>query len=106
MILNRLLCLLSAIDKLAMNSILNFPHSTPNSCYLFDHVGPFLAFFNPGFFLSLILGSLLSSPYGFKVSLNSGFHSIKALANHNLIASACPDIPHPLTTISASNFLR
>lgn len=30
--------------------------------YLFDHVGAFLAFFKPGFFLSLILGSLFKNP--------------------------------------------
>lgn len=33
-----------------------------NHDYLFDHVGAFLAFFNPGFFLSLILGSLFNRP--------------------------------------------
>gem|GEM_PF-4045678 len=74
--------------------------------YLFDRVGPFLAFLRPGFFLSLILGSLLSNPNGFKVTLKSVFHSINALANPSLIASACPEIPHPFTTTSASNFLR
>jgi hypothetical protein len=71
--------------------------------YLFDQVGLFLAFFKPGFFLSLILGSLLSKPYGFNASLNSEFQSINALANHNFIASACHDIPHQVIFISASN---
>jgi hypothetical protein len=73
--------------------------------YLFDHVGAFLAFFKPGFFLSLTLGSLLSNPYGFNVGLKSEFHSINALANPNLIASECPAIPPPNTRMCASNFL-
>jgi len=96
----------SCIYDVVVDFIVQLFNSATVGNYLFDRVGPFLAFFKPGFFLSLILGSLLSNPYGFKVSLNSGFHSINALANPSLIASACPDIPQPLTTISASNILR
>lgn len=73
--------------------------------YLFDRVGPFLAFFKPGFFLSLILGSLLSKPYGFNVSLRSASYRISALAMPSLIASDCPAMPHPVSVISASNCL-
>ncbi len=91
----------------------NFPFSTclPVGrfsilhCYLLDRVGPFLAFFKPGFFLSLILGSLLSNPYGFNVNLSSALCKISALAIPSLIASDCPAIPHPLKVISASKFL-
>jgi len=63
-------------------------HTQNDNVYLFDRVGLFLAFFKPGFFLSLILGSLLSNQYGFNVNLNSEFRSINALENHSLIASA------------------
>ena len=73
--------------------------------YLFDQVGAFLAFFKPGFFLSLTLGSLLSKPCGFKESLSSEFQSINALAKASLIASDCPAIPPPTILISASNFV-
>lgn len=67
--------------------------------YLFDQDGFFLAFLKPGFFLSLILASLLSKPYGFKVTLNSASQSISALAIANLIASACPlRPPHDIVT--------
>ena len=74
-----------------------------NNHYLFDHCGLLRAFLRPGFLRSLTLGSLLSKPCGLRVSLYSSLKSTSALANHSLIASACPIIPPPVSTISASN---
>jgi hypothetical protein len=63
---------------------------TSHMTYLFDHLCAFLALTKPGFFLSLILASLLRRPYGFNVILKSLFHEIRDLAIPNLIASAAP----------------
>ena len=54
--------------------------------YLFDQVGAFLAFLRPGFFLSLTRESLASIPYGLSINLRSGLDSVRAFANHSLIA--------------------
>ena len=54
----------SRAQRLANNGDLFYQTVRPyqKNNYLFDQVGAFLAFFKPGFFLSLTLGSLLSNP--------------------------------------------
>ena len=56
--------------------------------YLFAHWGALLSLFNPNFFLSLILGSLIKYPAFFSRFLKSGLNNTNALEIPCLTASA------------------
>lgn len=73
-----------------------------NNNYLLLHCGLLLAPLKPGFSLSLLLGSLLRSPYGFIVTLSPVSITTNALANANFMLSECPLRPPQHISISAS----
>ena len=78
--------------------------------YLFENCGALLAAFNPYFFLSLLLESLVTNPLALRtLRYESSFpsfslsYSNRALVIPNLIAPVCPEKPPPDTLTSTSN---